>query len=70
MTRLTRSLLFLAAGLIPLAAFAQQRGRGQFRLPQVGTRMPDVQIFDAEGEPFSTRDLKGDYSVLVFGCLT
>ena len=36
----------------------------------VGTRLPEVSIFDEEGRPFETKTLRGKYSVLVFGCLT
>lgn len=35
-----------------------------------GTAFPDVQIYDAEGNPFHTGELKGGYKVLVTGCLT
>ena len=35
-----------------------------------GTPFPDVQIYDAEGNPFRTGKLKGGYTVLVTGCLT
>lgn len=35
-----------------------------------GVAFPDVEIYDAEGNPFRTGALKGGYSVLVTGCLT
>ncbi len=37
---------------------------------EVGTPLPDVSIFDETGQPFETSSLRGNYSVLVFGCLT
>ncbi len=37
---------------------------------KVGTPMPKVTVFDAEGKPFETASLEGKYSVIVFGCLT
>ena len=37
---------------------------------KVGSPMPEVTVFDAEGKPFDTKSLKGNYSVIVFGCLT
>jgi cytochrome oxidase Cu insertion factor (SCO1/SenC/PrrC family) len=40
------------------------------RLPEVGSAVDDVEIFDEAGKPFSTGGLKGRYTVLVFGCLT
>lgn len=64
----------LAATLLCLLAgpsFAQPGGaRANFNLPQVGTTLPSVTVFDERGEPFSTDRLRGHYSVLVFGCLT
>jgi cytochrome oxidase Cu insertion factor (SCO1/SenC/PrrC family) len=32
--------------------------------------LPDVVLYDEHGEEFSTTSLRGQYSVLVFGCLT
>jgi cytochrome oxidase Cu insertion factor (SCO1/SenC/PrrC family) len=40
------------------------------RLPKVGTAVPDLEIFDETGMPFSTGQFKDHYTVLVFGCLT
>lgn len=56
--------LLLLAGLV-LPGFAQ-RGR----LPQVGSTLPNVSVYDENGKAFSTQSLRGHYSVLVFGCLT
>jgi cytochrome oxidase Cu insertion factor (SCO1/SenC/PrrC family) len=36
----------------------------------VGTTLPKVNVYDEQGERFSTASLKGSYTVLVFGCLT
>ncbi|MDP6039886.1 MAG: hypothetical protein QGG64_15140 [Candidatus Latescibacteria bacterium] len=36
----------------------------------VGTALPELTVYDASGETFSLAELKGSYSVLVFGCLT
>jgi hypothetical protein len=38
--------------------------------PKLGELIPDIAGFDAEGNDFRLRSLKGHYSVLVFGCLT
>ncbi len=38
--------------------------------PALGQPLPDLTVFDAEGKEFKLSSLKGDYSVLVFGCLT
>ena len=37
---------------------------------KVGSSLPDLSIFDANGKAFKTSSLKGKYAVLVFGCLT
>jgi hypothetical protein len=36
----------------------------------LGQQMPDVTVFDANGDKFSLSSVKGKYAVLVFGCLT
>ena len=46
------------------------RGRGGSVGPAVGTTIPNVELFDADGNPFRLGQLKGSYTVLVFGCLT
>ena len=38
--------------------------------PEVGQPLPDITVYDAEGKEFKLSSLTGDYSVLVFGCLT
>jgi len=43
---------------------------GGSNLPKVGSMLPDVVVFDDEGNEFSTKTLRGQYSLLVFGCLT
>lgn len=50
-------------------------GRGPGRASQesgalVGQPLPEIAVYDARGRQFSLSSLKGDYSVLVFGCLT
>ncbi len=37
---------------------------------QTGDPLPDVTLYDADGKQFKLSRLKGQYSVLVFGCLT
>ncbi len=38
--------------------------------PQIGEALPDLQLFDAAGQPFRLSSLKGSHTVLVLGCLT
>lgn len=61
----------LIATLVARAnVMAQQSERQQFRLPKEGTIIPDVTVYDENGNTFSTRELRGQHTVLVFGCLT
>jgi cytochrome oxidase Cu insertion factor (SCO1/SenC/PrrC family) len=62
--------LALAAG----ESFAQ-RNRQRERdfvvaRPAVGDALPSLEIYTPDGRPFSTADLRGHFTVLVFGCLT
>lgn len=54
------------------SAAAQPGGRGGpgGSLPEVGTTVPNITLYSDRGEEFSTTSLRGQYSVLVFGCLT
>ena len=38
--------------------------------PNVGDTLPDITVYDSEGKEFNLRRMRGNYSVLVFGCLT
>ena len=58
-----------------LISSAQRGGRGndvgfERSKPAVGDPLPDVSGFDADGNEFNLRQLKDNYSVVVFGCLT
>jgi cytochrome oxidase Cu insertion factor (SCO1/SenC/PrrC family) len=37
---------------------------------KAGKAFPEVDIYDADGNPFNTRSLKGRHTVIVNGCLT
>ena len=54
------------------AASAREQVNWQFesKAPGIGEPLPDITVLDAEGRDFPLRDLRGSYSVLVFGCLT
>ena len=41
-----------------------------FSFPQAGDSLPDITVFDAQGDPFELTSVKGKPTVLVFGCLT
>lgn len=40
------------------------------REPKVGTDLPEMEAFDADGLPFDFNSTRGSYTVVVFGCLT
>jgi len=46
------------------------RGGSRANLPKVGEPLPDLTVFDAQGNEFKLSSLKQHYTVLVFGCLT
>jgi len=66
----------------PFASYGQrpeqggQSGRSQVATsfqrssPGIGEVIPEVTVYTADGKKFSTSQLKGSYTVLVFGCLT
>lgn len=72
-------MMFAAAvvGLLLFGELAQaQRGGGGMsqrfsqNSPAVGERLPDVTAYDEDGNKFNLREIKDNYSVIVFGCLT
>ena len=48
----------------------QVKNRFASRSPQIGQPLPDVSAYDADGKQFKLSSLKGQYTVMVFGCLT
>ncbi len=56
----------------PKADESSQRRPSEFerRSPSIGERLPDVEVYDAQGNRFRLSVLRGHYTVLVFGCLT
>jgi cytochrome oxidase Cu insertion factor (SCO1/SenC/PrrC family) len=38
--------------------------------PTVGDSLPDLVVYDSQGNELRTSQLKGHYTVLTFGCLT
>ncbi len=72
--------LLLGGGmiLIAIATAVAQSGGHPRRMPQllededlnVGQPLPDVTAYTDSGEPFKLLNLQGQYTVLVFGCLT
>ena len=69
----------LALGLVSAVSQslpAQQSARGQLKsgfaakAPSIGSELPDASGYTADGKAFNPRELKGKYTVIVFGCLT
>ncbi len=54
----------------PPRALRNRRPGAQFHLPQPGSRLPDLTVYDQEGKPLALKSLRGSWTVLVFGCLT
>lgn len=52
------------------ALLNQLQSRFESTAPAVGEPLPHIQVFDEKGQPFQLKNLKGSYTVLVFGCLT
>ena len=69
MVKTLRTLAFAVVVATTVSTYGQQQG-GPSALPQPGELLPEVEVYDAEGRPFSMSELGGQYSVLVFGCLT
>lgn len=38
--------------------------------PTIGDKLPELTVYTADGKEFKTSGLRGQYAVLVFGCLT
>jgi cytochrome oxidase Cu insertion factor (SCO1/SenC/PrrC family) len=68
------STLSISSGYAQENRNSQSRGRGtggfDQQAPAIGQPLPNVKLYTAEGKEFSTSQLKGSYTVLVFGCLT
>lgn len=81
MIRLASALTVALCALLPSQAMAlqsqeapqqpeKQESTMTDRLPKIGSPVPEMQIYDADGKPFETGQFKDHYTVLVFGCLT
>jgi cytochrome oxidase Cu insertion factor (SCO1/SenC/PrrC family) len=62
-----RTAVLLAITLLSGSVTTAQPGGG---LPAPGSLLPDVVVYDEDGREFSLTELRGEYAVLVFGCLT
>ena len=62
-----RPFIALAMLVAPQLSLAQRAGGS---LPLVGKQLPDLTVFDENGDDFPMQQLRGEYSVIVFGCLT
>ena len=67
---MTRSLSIPIAAMFALAIAGSSMAQMRGSIPQPGDQMPDVEGFDAEGNPFKLTKLHGKHTVIVFGCLT
>lgn len=79
--RFAKTFCLMSTLLLALPLLAQQgrqngspRGEMMSRFsqaaPEIGQKLPRLEAFDSKGNPWNTDQLKGKYTVLVFGCLT
>jgi hypothetical protein len=54
----------------PLCLAQRRRGQRADVKERVGRPLPDVTLYNAEGEPFALMSLRGSHSAIIFGCLT
>ena len=69
---LVSTFAFVSHGQFPGRGSAQSRLYENFSQSglKVGDPLPDITCVDEEGKPFRWDSLKGNYTVIVFGCLT
>ncbi len=69
---LVASFAFVSHGQFPGRGSAPRGPSGTFSQSglKVGDPLPDITCVDEEGKPFRLSSLKGNYTVIVFGCLT
>ena len=67
---MSRNLTFPIAAMIALALAGSSMAQMRGSIPQPDDPMPEVEGFDAEGNPFKLTKLHGKHTVIVFGCLT
>ena len=58
-------LLLVGSGLALWMALLRTDGEAK-----VVERLPDLTIYDSDGQPFHLNSLRGSYAVLVYGCET
>ncbi|MCZ6616879.1 MAG: hypothetical protein O7E57_02010 [Gammaproteobacteria bacterium] len=62
-----RTVAMILATFVAFSAQAQPGGS----FPEVGQRVPDLELVTDEGTPANLRELtRGHYTVLILGCLT
>ena len=54
----------------PVSAAQQVNNRFDAAAPKLGETLPAIKGYDAEGREVNLQSLKGNYTVVVFGCLT
>ena len=72
-----RSAILVAIGSLFLLLPAKAAGQGKKNeedfvkeKPAVGDTMPDLTVYSPDGKEVKTSSLRGQYTVLTFGCLT
>jgi cytochrome oxidase Cu insertion factor (SCO1/SenC/PrrC family) len=74
MRLMARFVLALLAAAPPVAALAQPPKKSEEDFvkekPAVGDTLPDVTVYSPDGKEVKTSELRGQFVVLTFGCLT
>jgi len=66
--------IVLLVSALPNLALSQQRRRDEPAFvkerPAIGDVLPDMTVYDVNGQEVKTSSLRGHHIVLTFGCLT
>ena len=66
--------IVLAVIVLPATTRAQEPKRSEAEFvtdhPAVGDSLPDLVVYDPNGQEVKTSSLRGHHTVLTFGCLT
>jgi cytochrome oxidase Cu insertion factor (SCO1/SenC/PrrC family) len=54
----------------PISAQIKEDPEWVKKSPTIGDKLPELTVYTADGKEFETSSLRGQYTVLAFGCLT
>jgi cytochrome oxidase Cu insertion factor (SCO1/SenC/PrrC family) len=68
--RAVPAILLLTVLATPAAAQMKEDPEFVKKAPTVGDPFPEVTVYTTDGKEFKTADLRKQYTVVAFGCLT